>query len=297
MRQKILTFLTIVLMICGIGLFTYPAISNLYYEHQQEELTEYYDNLVVETVQDDEDFSEQFQECYDYNEGLLKGGVLLTDPFDESQLDPASMPYAGLLNTDGNGAMGYIQIPAIDVNLMIYHGTDESVLQKGVGHLQGSSLPVGGQGSHSVLSAHSGLNNKKLFTDLDQLVIGDVFYIHVLGEVIAYQVDSIKVVLPHETDDLMINSTEDYVTLITCTPYAVNTHRLLVRGTRISYEEAVVTAENTEVRVSTWEKQYLEAIIIGIIIFLLIIIVYWVIRKIRRRLRRKRRRRKNSRRA
>lgn len=272
--RKIGTVLAILAFLAGIFLLSYPAVSNLYYEHQQDLLTDYYDNLVVETVPE-EDLSKEFQACWDYNNGLLEGGVLLSDPFDETQLDPTVMPYAGLLNLQGDGSMGYITIPAIGVNLIIYHGVEEDVLQKGVGHLQGSSLPVGGTGSHCVLSAHTGLNNKKLFTDLDQLVEGDVFYIHVLGEVLAYQVDQIKVVLPHEIDDLRIEAEHDYVTLVTCTPYGINTHRLLVRGTRIPYEEAQAAVENITAvpRVSTWLQQYLYAGGTGLFLFLIVILL------------------------
>lgn len=262
MRQKIITVLTILVLLAGIGLLAYPAVSNLYYERQQENLTDYYDNMVTEDIPD-EDRTAEFQECWNYNQGLMKGGVLLTDPFDEAQLDPTAMPYAGLLNVDGDGGMGYIRIPAINVKLMIYHGTSEDVLQKGVGHLQGSSLPVGGTGSHCVLSAHTGLNNKKLFTDLDKLEEGDQFYIHVLGEVLAYQIDQIKVVLPDETDDLKINAEKDYVTLVTCTPYGINTHRLLVRGVRVPYVEQDEKEAESVSRGSTWLDQYLHAALAG----------------------------------
>lgn len=287
MRQKILILLIILLFLAGAGLLAYPAVSNLYYESQQEELTDYYDHLVVEEIPK-EDRSAEFQECWDYNTGLLKGGVLLTDPFDEAQLDPASMPYAGLLNTDGKGGMGYIRIPAIDVKLMIYHGTEEDVLQKGVGHLQGTSLPVGGTGSHCILSAHTGLNNKKLFTDLDQLVEGDVFYLHILGEILAYQVDQVKVILPNETEDLKIHSQEDYCTLITCTPYGVNTHRLLVRGTRIPYEEAEAAEQNMVPRRSTWQTQYMMAALAGIGGIFLLLLLFLVVKMLRNIGRRKR---------
>lgn len=280
MRQKVTTILAIVVFLSGVGLLAYPAASNLIYEKRQDELMNYYDHLVAESMPE-EDLSEEFQKCQDYNESLLEGGVLLTDPFDETQLNPASMPYAGLLNIDGDGSMGYIEIPSIDVKLMIYHGTAEEVLQKGVGHLQGSSLPVGGRGTHCVLSAHTGLNNKKLFTDLDQLVKGDVFYIHVLDQILAYQVDQIKVVLPDETDDLKINAEEDYITLVTCTPYGINTHRLLVRGTRIPYTEAKSTEKDAEVHKSTWIEQYLHAAMAGIgaALAAVIFIVIWRIRK------------------
>lgn len=290
MGRKIFSFLSVLVFLAGVAILSYPAISNLYYESQQKKLTEYYNTLVTETVPEEE-IPAEFQECWDYNQGLLQGGVLLTDPFDESQLDPTAMPYAGLLNVDGSGAMGYLTIPSIDVNLVIYHGTGEDVLQKGVGHLQGTSLPVGGTGSHCVLSAHSGLSSKKLFTDLDKLVEGDVFYLHILGEVLAYQVDQIKVVLPTETDDLRIDAEQDYVTLLTCTPYGINTHRLLVRGTRIPYEEAVEVEQTTEPHGSTWLKQYLEAALVGLFLALILVILLflWSWHHLRRKRKAKRR--------
>ena len=258
--------MAILVFLAGISLLAYPAVSNLLYEKEQEELMEHYDSIVGENLTADEQAAE-LQECREYNRGLLQGGVLLTDPFDMSQLDPSAMPYAGLLNVDQEGGMAYLRIPAIDVELMIYHGTEEEVLQKGVGHLQGSSLPVGGTGTHCVLSAHTGLNDKKLFTDLDQLENGDIFYIHVLGEILAYQVDQIRVVLPEETEDLKINAQEDYVTLVTCTPYGINTHRLLVRGTRVPYEEEREQSEGT-LRKGSWLEQYRLAAFAGLAVVL-----------------------------
>lgn len=266
MKQKILTILAILVFLAGISLLAYPVVSNLLYEKEQEELMEHYDSIVGENLTTDEQEAE-LQECREYNRGLLQGGVLLTDPFDMSQLDPSAMPYAGLLNVDQEGGMAYLRIPAIDVELMIYHGTEEEVLQKGVGHLQGSSLPVGGTGTHCVLSAHTGLNDKKLFTDLDQLENGDIFYIHVLGEILAYQVDQIRVVLPEETEDLKINDREDYVTLVTCTPYGINTHRLLVRGTRVPYEEEREQSDET-LRMGSWLEQYRLAFFAGLSVVL-----------------------------
>lgn len=266
MKQKILTILAIMVFLAGISLLAYPAVSNLLYEKEQEELMEHYDSIVRENLTADEQAAE-LQECMDYNRGLLQGGVLLTDPFDMSQLDPSAMPYAGLLNVDEEGGMAHLRIPAIDVELMIYHGTEEEVLQKGVGHLQGSSLPVGGAGTHCVLSAHTGLNDKKLFTDLDQLENGDLFYIHVLGEILAYQVDQIRVVLPEETEDLKINAQEDYVTLVTCTPYGINTHRLLVRGTRVPYEEEREQSDGAP-RKGSWLEQYRLAAFAGLSVVL-----------------------------
>ena len=169
--------------------------------------------------------------------------------------------------------MGYVQIPLIDVNLPIYHGTESETLDIGIGHLLGSSLPIGGTTSHSVLTAHSGVATQKLFSDLDKLTIGDVFYLHVLDETLAYQVVETFTVLPHETEQLSIVSEKDYCTLVTCTPFGVNTHRLLVRGERIPFEEAEEIMEEQEVIEeveSTWEEQYMKGIVIGLILVLII---------------------------
>lgn len=152
----------------------------------------------------------------------------------------SDVDYNSLLKTSSDGLMASITIPAIDVKLPIYHTIKESVLQKGVGHMEGTSLPIGGENTHAVLSGHRGLPSSRLFTDLDQIVEGDIFYIDVLGETLAYKVNQIKIVLPHEVDDIKVEDGKDYVTLVTCTPYSVNTHRLLVRGERIDYEKAIV---------------------------------------------------------
>lgn len=161
--------------------------------------------------------------------------------------------------------MGYVEIPKIDVNLPVYHGTSEEVLEKGVGHLIGSSLPIGGEGFHSVLTGHSGLAGARLFSDLDQLALGDCFYLHVLGETLAYEVTEINTVLPYETDLLLAESEEDLCTLVTCTPYGVNSHRLLVRGSRVPYEKAVeVETEKPQESVrSTWKENYLQGLALG----------------------------------
>ena len=282
MKRKILTVIAVLVMLAGLAIMLYPFVSNLLYEKQQDELTEFYADQVEKIPEEEK--NEQLEECIVYNDNLRSGGVLLTDPFEGAQLDPTSHPYVDPLNIAGDGAMGSLEIPAIGVNLVIYHGTEEDVLQKGVGHLQGSSLPIGGKGTHSVLSAHTGLSNKKLFTDLDQLKEGDVFYIHVLNEDLAYQIDQIKVVLPSDTEDLMINSEEDYVTLITCTPYGINSHRLLVRGTRIPYDEAKESGKKNGKNISgSWMEDYGKALIAGLIVLAIFGAISFCICKIRRR--------------
>ena len=185
-----------------------------------------------------------------YNESLLP------IRYDREALHAAAESYNELLNLHGSGLMGYVEIPKIDVNLPIYHGTSEEVLQKGIGHLVGSSLPIGGEGFHSVLTGHSGLAGAKLFSDLDQLVPGDTFFLHILGETLAYEVTEINTVLPYETELLLAVPGEDLCTLVTCTPYGVNSHRLLVRGSRVPYEKAMEEALETpkETVRSTWKE-------------------------------------------
>ena len=198
-----------------------------------------------------------------YNLAITPGTA---DAYSEESLLSAAENYSDQLDIAGNGIMGYVEIPKIQVNLPIYHGTDAEVLDRGVGHLLGSSLPVGGENTHTILSGHSGMASQKMFTDLEQLVPGDVFYLNVLNETLAYQVTEINTVLPYETDLLGIVPGEDLCTLITCTPYGVNTHRLLVRGSRIPYEEAAVMEEETasvESAASTWEAKYLQGLLVG----------------------------------
>lgn len=185
----------------------------------------------------------------------------------EEAVEQAAGEYDRLLNITGNGIMGYVEIPVISVNLPIYHGTGTDSLERGVGHLLGSSLPVGGESTHAVLTGHSGMATCKMFTDLEQLKEGDVFYLHTLGETLAYQVTELNTVLPHETELLAVVPGEDYCTLVTCVPYAVNSHRLLVRGERIPYEEAEELVEEItieELPTSHWEEKYLEGIFYGI---------------------------------
>lgn len=283
------TVLSIACFAFGLFLFLYPVLSNAQYDAQQKADAEAYDEAMSQLASSSDDssadaLSNMIEEAQAYNASLLTSGTYLTDPFDEAQLaDPNQEPYADLLNTDGGGLMGYIDIPKIDVNLPIYHGTTSEVLAGGVGHLQPTSLPVGGAGTHSVLSAHTGVAGRKLFTDLDQLVEGDVFYIHVLGQVLAYRVESIKVVLPDDVSSLSIDPAADKVTLVTCTPYGVNDHRLLVTGVRTDYDENEAdVASNMSVTSTNWFMDYLRAVLI----WLGVIAAVLVGRRLRRRPRR-----------
>ena len=270
-----------VIALAGIGLMGYPLLSNYLYERSQAELIEYYENLAEEMPL--EERSPQWDRCNEYNAGLLTGETFLNDPFDWAPSEPDTSVYDSLLNLRGDGSMGSLILPNIAGTLIIYHGTGEESLQKGVGHLQGTSLPVGGAGTHCVLSAHTGLSGKRLFTNLDQMEEGDVFFLNVLGEKLAYQVDQIKVVLPYEIEDIKIDPDEDYVTLVTCTPYGINSHRLLVRGTRIPYEEAEEIETEQENGISTWILMYLKSILAGVAIAAALGLIIWLLYRIRKR--------------
>ncbi len=277
MKRIILRIIGVIVFLISILLMSYPFISNyLMSLNHQSEIVAYEDDMADK---DKQLLDKERAAANLYNKNLF-GTVVITDPFDPNAQIEESEEYDNILNLSNNGVMASIEIPKINVKLPIYHGTSDFVLHKGVGHLQQTSLPVGGIGTHSVLTGHTGLSAARLFTDLDQLIEGDVFYIESLGETMAYKVDQIKIVLPNVTDDLRINPREDYVTLVTCTPYGVNSHRLLVRGTRIPYEEAeeieeITASINFE---STWMKEYKRALIFGGIIFLIIIMVYIIIR-------------------
>lgn len=236
----------------------YPFVSNFQYEKQQERMILDMD----ETDLDASFLTAERNAAQEYNRYLLEENIVLTDPFDPTafSVEPDA-GYENILNPYDNGMMGYLEIPAIDLQLGIYHGTSEQVLKDGVGHLENTSLPVGGEDTHAVLSAHTGLSDKKLFTDLVLLEAGDRFYIHVLDEVLAYEVDQISVVEPEDTSLLGVISGEDHVTLVTCTPYGVNSHRLLVRGTRIPYvPEEKETEDRTSWFRSGWMRQYALAV-------------------------------------
>lgn len=198
-------------------------------------------------------------------------------------------PYEDLLNLANNGIMGYIEIPAINIDLPIYHGTTGAAMEKGAGHMEGTSLPVGGIGTHAVISAHSGMSSAKLFTDLDKLKLGDVFFITVCNEKLAYEVDNIAVVEPTDIDLIRIDTQQDYVTLLTCTPYGVNTHRLLVRGHRVEMAEETIAEveEKAEPEGSTWIEKYAEGLVIGLITSFAAILLLLLILLIRRRQKKK----------
>lgn len=243
MKKHIGTISLVTMFLVGLGLLLYPTLSNYVNTlHQSKAIVSY-----VESVKNlnAKEYERILSEANEYNASLANS-------YQRYKLSEAEEEkYEKLLNVDGNGIMGYIQIPSINVSLPIYHGTDDYVLQSGIGHLDWTSLPIGGEGTHCVLSGHRGLPSSKLFTNLDKLEIGDTFMIRVLDEVLTYEVDQILIVEPDDTDELKIVPGEDYCTLVTCTPYGINTHRLLVRGHRIANTEEVqnnfITAEAVQV--------------------------------------------------
>lgn len=242
MRQhKTVIFLTLGFLV-GISLLLYPAFSNYWNSKTQSRAIVDYE-AVLEHLKP-EDYSAMFQAAYDYNRALYETDYPLTD-YEE-------IPgYYDTLKLPGSSIIGYVKIDKIGVELPIYHGTSDEVLNVGVGHLEGTSLPVGGENTHSVMSAHRGLPSAKLFTDLDRLEPGDTFQITVLDQVLTYQVDQVKVITPTEVEDLLIAEGKDYCTLFTCTPYGINTHRLLVRGIRIEtiVEKPIIYVANEAFRI------------------------------------------------
>ena len=257
MKRKVLLILVVMLFIAASVITAYPIISNCINDKYQSLVKSDYAKEVQEMDTAEVEAAKTAAQEYNSSLSPLR--------YNREAVQAASVDYESLLNLNGSGIMGFVEVPKLGINLPIYHGTGETVLEQGVGHLVGSSLPVGGESSHAVLTGHSGVAGKKLFSDLDQLRCGDVFYIRVLDETLAYQVQEISKVLPYETELLAPVHSEDLCSLITCYPYGVNTHRLVVRGSRIPYEEAVVVEENTadEPVKSTWKEQYYHGLLIG----------------------------------
>ena len=282
--DKVILIIALIFIIVGGCIFLYPNVSNYFAEKNQTEAIREYSEAVSNF--DQEKIDEELQKAQTYNENL--SGEPVHDPFVEGSGYAMPKNYKEVLNIAEDGVMAYVEIPKISVYLPIYHGTSSEVLEKGVGHIESTSLPIGGISTHSVLTGHTGLPSAELFTRLDELVEGDIFYIHILNEVLTYKVYEIKVILPDEISELQITSGKDYVTLVTCTPYGVNSHRLLVKAERTEYEEYNdETKENTsninENSGNTGKNYYLMGVIIGIIIFILIIIIIFIFKKKRRK--------------
>ncbi|MBR3691293.1 MAG: class C sortase [Clostridia bacterium] len=222
MKKHMHTIILVVIFLCGLSLFLYPTVSNLYNDWVNRQLIGDYQNSFADVAPETK------------NEALAAAESWRENRKDPERLAALGLTYENVLNVANNGVMGYIEIPKISVSLVIYHTIEENVLQRGIGHVPESDLPIGGQNTHCVLAGHTGLPSAKLLTNLDHMKVGDRFYIHVLDEVLSYEVDDVSVVLPEEISRLNVVSGKDCVTLVTCTPYGVNSHRLLVRGVRIT---------------------------------------------------------------
>lgn len=261
--SRLMTLLIVVVFVAGLSFLLYPTASNLWNQaHQSRAIATYTEQ--VEKL-DDSSNKEMLKAARKYNKELLKKA----DHWKLSKKDKKK--YESLLDVSGTGIMGYIEIPKIDCSLPVYHGTDEGALQIAIGHLEGSSLPVGGKSSHCVLSGHRGLPSARLFTDLDQMEEGDTFILNILGHKLAYEVDQIKVVLPEEMSDLEIQEGKDLCTLVTCTPYGINTHRLLVRGHRVKYVETKVQEQKEVSKSKTDTRPVIAGAVVGAVVLFIII--------------------------
>ena len=276
MKKKISAILFGLLFLVGFGILVYPTVSNQWNTYRQSQLISNYQSVVQDMTP--EDFTQEWERAEAFNATITQNN-LYSDVFGESTTDLQSTEYWKILNEAGDGIMGYLSIPKINIKLAIYHGTADDVLQTGVGHLNGTKLPIGGESTHCVVAAHRGLPSAKLFTDIDQLRNGDKFYIHVLDQILAYEVDQILPMVDkddHETleNALKIEEGKDQVTLFTCTPYGVNSHRLLVRGTRVAYNgEKDKEATISESMVESIKNYYMIYTILGLAVTLLVILL------------------------
>ena len=265
MKKNLSTVILILVFLTGLSLLLYPSVSDYWNSfHQSRAIATYASDVAA---MDDQTYEKLWEDAQAYNKRLLRREEPLRQT--EKRMDE----YERLLNVDATGVMGYIEIPELKVSLPIYHGVDEGVLQIAVGHIPGSSLPVGGKGTHCVLSGHRGLPSAKLFTDLDELREGDRFLLRVLDETLTYEVDQILIVEPQEVDDIAIDPEQDYCTLVTCTPYGINTHRLLVRGHRVENQ-----ADAQAIRV-TADAMQIEPVIVAPIVAapMLLGLMLWVL--------------------
>ena len=275
MWRKLSTILFGLLFLVGFGVLAYPTVSDQWNTYRQSRLIYGYDAIVREMAE--EDFEEVWEAARRYNQTFEQNSIL-SDVFGiDGQEDIRDTEYWKVLNVTGDGIMGYLTIPKINVKLSVYHGTSDDVLDTGVGHLNGTKLPIGGEGTHSVLSGHRGLPSAKLFTDLDQIIKGDRFYLHILNEDMAYEVDRILPMIDKDDyaaleEALKIEKGQDYVTLFTCTPYGVNSHRLLVRGHRVPYDGELESTP-VETMVQAIQNYYMLYLLFGLGITVIIILV------------------------
>ena len=275
MKKKAGNLVTGIIFLAGLSLLLYPFVANQWNNYRQKQLISGYEQVVSDKeAAEGIDYDAERKKAEDYNEALLP--CVLPDSFalaESSGVDPV---YMNTLNIAGDEMMGSVEIPKINIKIPIYHTTEEDVLNKGAGHLEGSSLPVGGANTHAVISAHRGLPSASLFTDLDQMKVGDHFLLHVLDETLCYEVDKISVVKPEDTSALAVEDGQDLVTLLTCTPYGVNTERLLVRGHRVPYVEEEVKEEKTVLSGSSLHTNYLLWVFVGLSVTALFVFVLYL---------------------
>ncbi|MCR5678473.1 MAG: class C sortase [Agathobacter sp.] len=267
MKKNWSIIVLIVLGVLGLSLLLYPTFSDWWNSFHQSKAIAAYTDAVDELS--NEEATRMYEEAKAYNEALLSK----TDRW--KMTDEEYQKYESILDVTGTGIMGYVEIPSVDISLPIYHGLAEEVLQIGVGHIEGSSFPIGGRSTHCVLSSHRGLPSAKLFTDIDQMVEGDIFFLHTLGNTLTYQVDQIRIVLPEELNELKIESDKDYCTLVTCTPYGINSHRLLVRGHRIptSKANAVIVSEANQI------NPLLVSVFVGVILLIIYSVIAVIVKR------------------
>ena len=270
-RKKIYVAICILIFVIALLVTIYPIVSNYLAERSQTKVYADYSETIEKYG--DKRLNEEKQKAISYNDKQISEDI-----------------YENVLNIGGDGIMGYVKIPQIDVVLPIYHGTTAEVLEKGVGHLFGSSLPVGGNGTHCVLTGHSGMSGQKMFSDLDCLKKGDIFYIDVLDETLEYRIEDIYVIEPSDTKSLCVDTAKDVCSLITCTPFGVNSHRLVVRGIRLGNCEVLAQSEkcedfaqNKKRAISTWEREYLKGILYGAVMAVCIILSLYLYKKIKKR--------------
>ena len=290
MKSKILGILIAIFFAAGYVTLNYPVLGTLYNQIREGKVLDSYDEAVQ--TMDEGKRQKYWNDAKKYNEMLARENPQLSDAFSQEEKKPDSA-YNHVLNMEESGVMGALEIPKISLYLPIYHGTSQEVLEKGVGHLEGSSIPIGGKNTHAVLTGHRGLPSAELFSNLDQLERNDEFYIHILGKTFASKVFNVETVRPEETGHLAIARGQDRVTLVTCTPYGINTHRLLVHAKRVPYKEKDDTNSKKDTLWKWLLKQKTLLISTGV---LLLLIIYSIVRSCRRRKQRKRKRSKKKRR-
>ena len=288
MNDKLRKLIRVVVILIGIGILVYPSLSEFLTEQNASRAVASYDDTVIKTEQARLDAL--YEEASEYNRMLASSTGSQKPSFDANG-EPISLDsYDKMLNINSDGMMGYITVPKLNITCRILHGTDESSLQSGIGHLKNTSLPVGGETTHAVLSGHRGLPTADLFTDLDQLTEGDIFYIKVLNRTLCYTVDQIVTVLPDETEELAIKEGKDYVTLVTCTPYGINSHRLFVRGVRTPFDDTQSVPVYEVVDMSSfWTRlpaQY-RHMLYGAAAIVAFLIVYWIVIILRKKTKRR----------